>query len=72
MTAHRAALPVTPGFGGTSQLAYLPSALPPVRRQPGPWAAPRPRGHGSASIRAKGHRAQQCSRCQVANLGQQR
>jgi anti-sigma regulatory factor (Ser/Thr protein kinase) len=46
MTAHRAALPVTPGFGGTSQLAYRPSALPPVRRQPGPWAAPRPLAGG--------------------------
>jgi len=45
MTADRAALPVTPGFGGTSQLGYRPSP-PPGRRRPGPWVAARPLASG--------------------------
>lgn len=45
MTAHRAALPVTPGLGGTSQLDYRPSPSP-GWREPGPWVAARPRGGG--------------------------
>ncbi len=44
MTAHRAALPVAPGFGGTSQLDYRPP--PPPRREPDPWSAPRPLAGG--------------------------
>ena len=46
MTAHRAALPVTPGFGGVSQLDYRPSPVPRGRRELGPWAAPQPLAGG--------------------------
>lgn len=46
MTAHRAALPVTPGFGGMSQLDDRRPPLPPSPREPGPWSAPRPLAGG--------------------------
>jgi anti-sigma regulatory factor (Ser/Thr protein kinase) len=52
MTAHRAALPVAPGFGGTSQLGYRPSP-PPGRREPGPWAPARPQASGPAAADAQ-------------------
>jgi anti-sigma regulatory factor (Ser/Thr protein kinase) len=48
MTAHRAALPVAPGFEGTSQPDYRPSP-PPGSREPGPWAAARPLASGQAT-----------------------
>jgi anti-sigma regulatory factor (Ser/Thr protein kinase) len=53
MTAHRAALPVTPGFGGMSQLDDRPPPLPPGPPEPGPWAAPRPLAGGLAAPEAQ-------------------
>jgi anti-sigma regulatory factor (Ser/Thr protein kinase) len=48
MTADRAALPVAPGFGGTSQLGFRPSP-PPGRREPDPWAPAQPQPNGLAA-----------------------
>jgi len=47
MTAHRAALPVTPGLRGVSQLGYRPSQQPGTG-EPGPWVAARPLAGGMA------------------------
>ncbi|HEY6279449.1 MAG TPA: ATP-binding protein [Streptosporangiaceae bacterium] len=46
MTGHRAALPLTPGVGGISQLDYRPTPVPPGRREPGPWVAAQPLAGG--------------------------
>lgn len=52
MTADRAALPVAPGFGGTSQLGFRPSP-PADRREPDPWGPARPQASGLTAADAQ-------------------
>jgi hypothetical protein len=50
MTAHRAALPVAPGFGGVNQLDYRSTPVPPQgSREPGQWTAAQPLPGGLVS-----------------------
>lgn len=52
MTAHRAALPVTRGFGDTGQLGYR-TPMPQGRREPGPWVAAQPLAGGLVAVDAQ-------------------